>query len=508
MRSLLPLRGPALAIVFRICDRAAGADLQQIWITEFFFIFDFFLRLYFCGRVIQRRLPVGVAWAWICLILFLPLFGTIVYFYLGEYRLGRRRRLRLEATTRAIRQLSGSLVDTNQDSSLPEPSRTFARAVQGFFHSALLSENDIELLRDADEAFTRLLEDIDQAHISCDMVFYIWSDGGRADDFGAALIRAAQRGVRCRVLVDQIGSAAFLQNQMAKKLRRAGVELVAAMPSGFIRSIFARPDLRIHRKILVIDGKWAYTGSLNLADPLFFKRDAQVGQWVDAFCRLQGSAVRALALVFLSDWCVENALDFQMEEAKLIFQDTAVKRQTQVQCLPSGPAVHQSSIEEVLIMAIYAAQKKLTLTTPYFVPSEAFLSALIASARRGVDVTLIIPEKVDSQMINYASRPFLRDLIEAGVQVALYQGGLLHTKSVFIDGGLSIFGSLNLDPRSLRINFEITLAIYDRDFAQAIESLQNRYLQKAKFLDLATCDSQGWRQRFIEDFARLAGPLL
>ena len=159
-------------------------------------------------------------------------------------------------------------------------------------------------------------------------------------------------------------------------------------------------------------------------------------------------------------------------------------------------------------MAIYSARQRLVLTTPYFVPSEPLLYALIAAARRGVKVTIIVPAKVDSRITQYASHAFYRELIEAGVQVALFNGGMLHTKSVVIDGILSIFGSLNLDPRSLRINFEITLAIYDESFAEDLNALQMKYLRKSTLLEKSVFESQSWPARIREDFARLASPLL
>ena len=472
-------------------------------------ILDFVLRTYLCYRIVRRRLPVGSAWAWICLILFLPLVGTFIYVNLGEYRLGRRRSRRLKAATEAITQLSAQLLyDHNEPTPLVGASHAFSLAVQGFFKGPIFAYNDVRLLNDAGEAFPSLIADIDAAKSAIDLEFYIWSDGGRADDFGEAVIRAASRGVRCRLLVDQIGSAEFVGGPMAKKLVKSGVELCVALPSGIIRSFFARPDLRIHRKIAVIDGRIAYTGSLNLADPKLFKRSSGVGEWVDALCRLTGPAVKALELVFLSDWCVEQEIDFSAEEKKFQFYDIAQKRSAHVQCLASGPAIKNSAIEQVLVMAIYSSQEKLVLTTPYFVPNEVMLYALIAAARKGVEVTLIVPARVDSHLIQYASRAFLRDLVQAGVRVALYNGGMLHTKSVCVDDELCLFGSLNLDPRSLRINFEVTLAIYDKDFATALHALQERYLRESTILDLTMCESQTWFTIFREDLARLVGPVL
>lgn len=477
--------------------------------AKLLFVLDFILRLWFCKHILARRLPNGVAWAWLSIIFFLPLFGTILYLYLGEYRLSKNRLKRMSLAYEVITALTQKLFakDSNEKL-LTEPSRSFAMTVRGLFDSPLLSGNDIELIHDAKAAFPKMIKDIDQAKISCEMEFYIWSDGGLADEFGEALIRAAKRGVRCRVLLDQIGSSDFLAGRTAKKFKEHGIDLSAALPSGFFRSFFARPDLRIHRKILIIDASIAYIGSLNLADPLFFQTGAGVGHWVDALCRATGPVVEALNFVFLSDWSIETKCDFIALEKESIFNDFAIQKKAQIQCLPSGPAIKNSSIEESVIMAIYSARKKLVITTPYFIPSESMLYALMSAAKRGVEVILITPEKLDSQLTQFASRSYMKELIEVGVQVALFQGGMLHTKSVLVDGEFSLFGSLNLDPRSLRINFEITLAIYDTEFSKSLEKLQSEYLHKSKILTLKDFENIPWIKQFKEDLARLTGPLL
>jgi cardiolipin synthase len=179
-----------------------------------------------------------------------------------------------------------------------------------------------------------------------------------------------------------------------------------------------------------------------------------------------------------------------------------------VQVIPSGPAYNIAAIERIVIATIYSAQRQITLTTPYFVPDEAMMTALISAAQRGVEVTLIIPDKVDSRLARWASQAIQGDLVASGVRVLLFQGGLLHTKSVTVDGEYSLFGSLNLDPRSLHLNFEITLAIYDAAFTAELEALQKEYAAKSRPVVLAEWLSRGHAQTFLENVARLLGPLL
>ena len=474
------------------------------------FLADLLIRVGLSLRVIGRRLPVGISLAWLAIILLLPFAGAFLYLLLGEYRLGRRRARRATELARLCRErfplmFSGAPVDW---SGMDVGSVALARVAQSALGCPPLSGNHLLLLENAEAAFPSLIESIDAAKRICDLEFYIWSVGGRADDVVAAVIRAAGRKVSCRVLVDAIGSAAFLRSSLVADLRRAGVLVQAALPAGALRIAFVRPDLRLHRKIVVIDGEIAFTGSLNLADPRFFKQEAGVGQWVDALVRVQGPAVQALSITFQTDWSLETGTAIKWEPQPKKVGASAANLSATVQVLPTGPDEHVAAIAQVVLTAIYAATQELVLTTPYFIPDESMLSALTSAAGRGVKVLLIVPEKIDSRMVRYASRAHQVDLLEAGVQIAQYAGGLLHTKSITIDGKFSLFGSLNLDPRSLRLDFEITLAVYDGEFTRSLRQLQQTYLDRSKMLDLATCRSRSRLERFAEDAARLVGPLL
>jgi cardiolipin synthase len=310
------------------------------------------------------------------------------------------------------------------------------------------------------------------------------------------------------VLVDAIGSKAFLRSPWVDDLRKAGVQVQSALTAGLLRLVVARPDLRLHRKIAVIDGAIGYTGSLNLADPKLFKQDAGVGQWVDALARVQGPAVGALALTFLQDWALETGTPPDWDRMPAEAARDPTFGPAPVQVLPTGPDARVDAMAYVLLSAAFAARQELVLTTPYFVPGEAMLAALTSAAARGAQVTLIVPARVDSRLVGYASRAFQADLIRAGVRVALYQGGLLHTKSITVDGRFCLFGSVNLDPRSLRLDFEITLAVYDETFTRAVRQLQQTYVEKSVMLDLPACASRSALECFLEDAARLFGPVL
>ncbi len=458
----------------------------------------------------MRQLSVGETLAWILVIFGFPVVGILIYLLMGELRLGRRRARRFIDLYPPIQEWIEEQSERHQVNwdRLGVECEPLSKLAMNSLGMPSMPGNEIELLDNWESIFDQIILDIDAAEQTCHLEFYIWHMGGRTCDISDALIRAAQRGVTCRVLIDAMGSRAFLRSDTATTLRKAGVQIQAALPGGLMRMPFVRFDLRLHRKIVVIDGTIAYTGSLNLVDPRFFKQESGVGQWVDAMARIEGPAVESLAITFLSDWFVES--DDSLEHLRETGGATTQSRQgdSVVQSLPSGPVYRSDSIEQVLLMAVYAARREIVLTTPYFVPSESLRMALESAARRGVQVILIVPAKVDSILVRYASRAFKGELLRAGVRVANFEGGLLHTKSVTIDGEMCLFGSLNLDPRSFRLNFEFSLAIYDSSFNQKLRELQQTYIDQSEWMNLETWDKRPKREQFAENCARLFGPLL
>ncbi len=461
-------------------------------------------------RVMMRRRSVGESLSWFLVIFVFPLVGPLAYLLMGELRLGSRREKRFvnlfPPIEKWLKQLNHRF--RMEWDNVGDECEPLARLAQLSLGLPALPGNQLELIGEWQEVFRRLVADIDAAEKTCHLEFYIWHPGGTAGEVAEALLRAEERGVQCRVLVDAMGSREFLRSEVAEKLRTGGVEVIPALPGGIFRMPFVRFDLRMHRKIVVIDGRVAYTGSLNLVDPRYFKQDSGVGQWIDAMVRMEGPAVEALAITFLADWYVES--DYELEQLR---DSGAAQPQQQVgqcavQALPSGPAYRNESIEQILVMAIYAARKELVLTTPYFVPSEALLMALESAARRGVKVILIVPAEVDSRLVHYASQAFQGDLLDAGVLIAKFQGGLLHTKSVTIDGEMCLFGSLNLDPRSFRLNFEISLAIYNSAFTQRLRELQQSYLDQSELMNFESWKNRSLALKVAENCARLLGPLL
>ncbi|XAL99087.1 cardiolipin synthase [Phycisphaeraceae bacterium D3-23] len=480
------------------------------WIVVLLIVLDWAIRIGLGARVVMRRRPVGVSLSWLGVILMLPVAGAVLYLLLGETRIGRMRRRRFERIRASLMAHLGELHEHGRAevASLPRVGQATARHGEAVYGFPVLGGNQIELLDSSDAVFDRLVEDIDAARETVHLFFYIWWEGGRVEEVVAAVKRARERGVVCRVALDAQGCKTFLRSPAKRALSASGVEVVCVLPMSLWRMLFRRQDLRNHRKIVVIDGEVGYTGSMNMADPAVFKQEVGVGRWVDAMVRITGPTVEALGLLFLTDWDVETPEEFGDFETDGGLHRVEPRGDAAVQVLPSGPGYFPHAIRETLLTAIYGAQHELILTTPYFVPDEAMLSALTSAARRGVAVTLIVPGQVDSVMVRLASRSQYVDLLSAGVSVAEFRGGLLHTKSVTIDGRFALVGTVNLDMRSMWLNFEITVAVYDEALTKSLVDLQKRYMADSKNLDAAAWAERPFHWRIVENTARLLGPLL
>jgi cardiolipin synthase len=368
--------------------------------------------------------------------------------------------------------------------------------------------SDGKLYSSTREILGKIAEDVKTATKSVLMEFYIWNEGGAADDVLEALIDASHRGVVCRILVDDVGARPWWKGSQPRRLREAGVDVRRALPINFFYAMFNRNDLRLHRKIVIIDGEIAWTGSMNMVDPGFFKKEADVGEWVDAMVRVEGSVVAPLAMTLIGDWMIETG-----ESIESIIESTQLKMvhpqgPAEVQVIPSGPGQSEDGILQMLLAIINAARKKLVLTTPYFVPDESIVRALRGAAARGVCVDLVVPEKLDSLPTHYAARSYYDALINAGVRINLYNKGLLHTKAITADQEISMFGTVNLDMRSIWINYEVSLFIYGSLFGERLHALQESYISDSTHLEPDQWQQRSNGQRFLESTFRLLSPLL
>ncbi|PID75651.1 MAG: cardiolipin synthase [Deltaproteobacteria bacterium] len=481
---------------------------------------DLIIRIGLSLRVVMRKRPTGVSIAWLIVILVLPFVGSFFYLLFGENRLPERRIARAQSSFKiymAWLQTLRERLPTFWEENNPEYAPLHRQAITLVGLPATIG-NSLQLISTPDAILESLLTAIDTAKQTCHLQFYIWQEGGRVDTIVEALYRARKRGVICRILVDSIGSRIFLKSPIAEQMKKAGISIQESLPAGLFSVFSSRLDIRNHRKIVIIDGKIAYTGSQNMVDPSFFKKEAGVGEWIDTMVRVEGPLVETLEGTFLSDWYLETREEFSTpdtlgREIRMAHQRDEIQQNpsagsSAVQLVPSGPGGETDAIHSLLLTTIYTARKELVMTTPYFIPDEALLTALKAAAQRGVDVKIIVPSKNDSLLVEYASRARFEELAQSGVNIYFFTDGLLHSKTITVDGQLALFGSVNLDMRSFWLNFEATLIVYCRQFTEKLYLLQKEYLKNSNQLDICTFTKRKRIDKFKENVALLVAPIL
>ncbi|GAA0311828.1 cardiolipin synthase [Psychrobacter aestuarii] len=503
-------------------------------------------------RIVSIQRNIGVAIAWIAVLYTLPLVGLIAYMLVGEPTIGRRYRQRMTQARLLMNDMATRerLVFDQGEELLDAEYRGVSRIGTRWTGFGVLGNQEMRLLASTEAVFEWLIKDINAAHSRILMEFYIIYPKGRVLDVFAALTAAAKRGVECHILVDSVGSFSFLSSVHHQALEQAGVFVHQSLPVGLFKTLFKRSDLRNHRKMVVIDESIGYTGSFNLVDPKFFKQEKNVGQWIDVMIRSVSDApvsiATAMAKVVVTDIGAESnenlsALNHRMNSytrklyvSRPTINDISSRVQlvetaqtvddaarhprcmpqmpavpdVVAQLIPSAPQVTAHVIYNTLVTIIHRANHRIRITTPYFVPDEALSGALCTAAKRGVTVTLIIPEKVDSFLVQHASQAYYQELLEAGVHIARFKGGLLHTKTVVVDDDYALFGTVNIDMRSFYLNMEVSLAIYTPDMVAQIAACQASYLQSCEYLRLETWRYRPRTERLLDDVIRLFSPLL
>ncbi|MFD1709554.1 cardiolipin synthase [Ottowia sp. GY511] len=474
----------------------------------------FVLHLVTVVRALTRanRTPASRV-AWVATILLLPVGGVIAYFLLGETNIGRGRFERLRETVAALRMSSEPVVSVPPDAA---PLVDMARSINGL---PAVSGNRIRLLgdplaspgepmRDPKAAMDVLIADIEAAREHVHIAFYIWLQDGTGTRVAQAVAAAAKRGVTCRVMVDALGSRAFHGCPLWRQMAAAGVQLLATLDD--VNRIwhlpFSRVDLRDHRKLVVIDNRIGYCGSQNCADPEF-RVKAKFAPWVDVLLRCEGPVVRQLQALFLSGWIPEHGEPgleaLTSAEPVERFADGGI-----AQVFETGPVTRHNAMSDMFVACMYAARSELIITTPYFVPDEAMLRALCAAPRRGVKTTIIFPERNDSWLVGNASSGNWADLLACGVEVHLYPLGLLHSKTLTLDGHTALVGSANMDRRSLELNFENNLLIVDPAVTASVRERQMGYLSVSRLL--AADEVQHWSlwRRLVQNTVGMMAPVL
>ena len=467
------------------------------------------IELAFIVRVMLRphRDPASRI-AWVVVLTALPVFGILAYILFGEVNIGRRRVARLRNVLEGMPDLAACAVGDEANFTVeasPRYEHLFhsGHAIGGFHP---VGGNSAQLMADSNATIDSMVADIDVAEDHVHLLFYIWLPDNNGGKIVEALKRAASRGVTCRAMVDSLGSRLMIHSEHWNAMQAAGVHVAVALPIGnpLLRPLHGRIDLRNHRKIVVIDGKITYCGSQNCADPEF-RVKAKFAPWVDAVMRFEGPIARQNQHVFASDWMTyaEENLDDLLRQPI-----PAPQPGFPAQVIGTGPTNRYSAMPQMFEALIYAARRELVISTPYYVPDESMQNALCASAYRGVDTTIIFPARNDSWIVGGASRSYYAELLEAGVTIYEYVGGLLHTKSLTLDGEVTLIGSANMDRRSFDLNYENNILLFDPERTADVRERQQQYIGKSNLVTRETVAAWSMTRRLWNNTLAVLGPVL
>jgi cardiolipin synthase len=312
--------------------------------------------------------------------------------------------------------------------------------------------------------------------------------------------------VICRVMADGLGSRAMIRSKHWQTMSDAGVKVAVALPIGnpLLHPLRGRIDLRNHRKIVVIDDVITYCGSQNCADPEF-RVKPKYAPWVDALIRFEGPIARQNQHLFVSDW-----MKYADEDINSLLEAPIKKSGTgfSAQVIATGPTGLNSAMPEMFNTLMYAAHHSLSITTPYYVPNESMQDALCSAAHRGIETTIIFPAHNDSWQVAAASRSYYRELLEAGVKIHEYVGGLLHTKSMIIDDEVTLIGSANMDRRSFELNYENNILFYDPGLTAEMRQRQEHYLAQSNPVTADMVAQWSMTRRFWNNTIAMISPVL
>jgi cardiolipin synthase len=462
---------------------------------------EWMIRLVMLVYVPQRRSPAA-ARTWLLLIFFFPWGGLFLYMLIGRAFMPRKR---LELQARASRVIRAGA------EAFSERFRADAVAVPAHFQQAvtlahnlgdfgILGGNRVELLTDYAGSIDRLVADVDAARHHVHLLYYIFADDATGRKVADALTRAVKRGVTCRVLIDSFGSRKTF-SRLVPHLRKAGVEVHELLAFHLFRRGAARFDLRNHRKIAILDGSVGYVGSQNLVDPCFKKGLT----FEELVVRVTGPVVIQLQAVLLADRYFET--ETQMDRSEL-FPEPVPAGVSPAQVLPSGPTYQWENTHRLLVSLIHAAQKRVVITTPYFIPDGALLLAMQTAVLRGVEVHLVVSRQVDQLLVGLAQKSYYEQLLEGGVQVHRYYRHFLHAKHLSVDDAVALIGSSNIDIRSFALNAEVSLLVYDPGVVAALRAVQERYFAYSERLTKEQWAARPLYAKVLQNSARLVDSLL
>lgn len=468
-----------------------------------------------CLRIIYYTNHATKSLGYLLLTIFVPVFGMIFYFSFGlNYRKNEIYTKKLFADDKLWQNIKEQVYEDSRRTflELEKSARPDEQLVRFLTRelSPLTSGNAARVLVNGEEKFPEVIKALEGAKEHIHIQYYIYENEVIGKEIGDILIRKAKEGVEVRFIYDDFGSRRIRKN-IVKNLRDSQVEAYPFFKIIFI-ALANRLNYRNHRKIIVIDGKKAFVGGINVSD-----RYINTGKyaeknkvfWRDTHLMIEGPGVQHLQYLFICDWnfCSNKHLKNVMNYFPPFTKDEPHGNKL-IQIAASGPDSSSPTILYSLLYAIYQAENEVLITTPYFIPEESIMDAILAAALGGVTVRLLVPETSDSKIVQFAAYSYYDDLLDAGIQLYFYKKGFVHAKTIVIDRKMAIVGTANMDYRSFDLNFEVNAIVYDTELANTLANIFNADLKDAELIDRLKWSQRSVTKKFLEKTARLVSPLL
>ncbi|CCG90393.1 cardiolipin synthase [Pediococcus pentosaceus IE-3] len=454
----------------------------------------------------MEKRDISAAWAWLFVMLLLPGIGFIIYLFFG-WKLNQRQIFDLKAQKRlGISDMAEyqkrnpknkPTLDTNLENDLVQMFLNTDNAI-------LTTKNDLKIFTDGHEKFNNLFEDLKKAKHHINIEYFTIYDDQLGKKLRKILVQKAREGVQVRVLYDLFGSKGSKQ-KFFKELIQAGGEVTPFMKSKLGYYSF-RINFRNHRKIVVIDGSVGYIGGFNIGDQ-YLGRNKRFGNWRDTHLRLEGSVVLQLQSRFFMDWnasAKRQKVQFSLD----YFPQSNVQNNIPMQIVSSGPENDVQKIKQGYIKMIMGAKHSIWIETPYFIPDDALMEALLIAIRSGIEVRIVIPQMPDHPFVYRATEYYVQQLLKAGARIYSYQNGFMHAKTIVVDNMITSVGSANWDIRSFKLNFEANAFMYDPKVAEQIIATIKNDLKDARELDEEYFKQQSSWKKFRQLASRLISPIL
>ncbi len=471
-------------------------------------ILDIVIVLVAGAYVATNRNPSS-AIAWILMFVFLPVVGIFFFLLIGSPKLPKSRKAKQREVNDIIGGRTTGLHLTSHEDDWPDYLPSMVRMNRRLGALPMVGGNHATLNGGYVGSFDSMIADIDKAEKCVHVEFFILVLDSVTQPFFDALARACQRGVKVRVLSDHVAQIGYPNRKKAVRVfADMGAEYVPMLPINVFKGEWRRPDLRNHRKIVIVDGEVAHTGSQNLTDRSYNKKkNVQRGlQWQELMMRVTGPAVRELEAVFASDWYAETDELVLLDTSPVVLPDDSGALDMQV--LPSGPTFDNDNNAKLFAALIHSARHRVSVTSPYYVPDEPIQRAMVVAASRGLNVELFVSEIGDQFMVYHAQRSYYEELLRAGVRIYMYPSPyILHAKHLSFDDDLALIGTSNLDIRSLSLHMELMVLVHGQEFVDEMRQVEDEYRSKGKEILLADWVKRPGSQKLFDNLMRLTSSL-